>query len=86
MQKFKSIFKKDKPVIGMIHVKALPGTPKHSLDSSHIIAQALKEAQVYKKAGIDSIMIENMHDIPYIKGISVPSLYLVVTRFSAIQT
>jgi len=68
MQKFKSIFKKKKPVIGMIHVKALPGTPKHSLDSSYIIDEALKEARVYKKAGIDSIMIENMHDIPYIKG------------------
>ena len=28
MQKFKSIFKKEKPVIGVIHVKALPGVPK----------------------------------------------------------
>ena len=67
MKKFKSIFKKEKPVIGMIHVKALPGTPKYSLDSAHIIDETLKEAQIYKKAGIDSIMIENMHDIPYIK-------------------
>ncbi|MBE9490477.1 MAG: BtpA/SgcQ family protein [Bacteroidetes bacterium] len=67
MQKFKSIFKKDKPVIGMIHIKALPGTPKYSLESSYIIDEALKEAKIYKKGGIDSIMIENMHDIPYIK-------------------
>ena len=67
MQKFKSIFKKEKPVIGMIHVKALPGTPKYSLNSANIIDEALKEAIIYKKAGIDSIMIENMHDIPYIK-------------------
>jgi len=68
MQKFRSIFKKGKPIIGMIHVLALPGTPRHKLESSYIIDQALKEAQIYKKAGIDSIMIENMHDIPYIKG------------------
>ena len=68
MQKFTSIFKKEKPIIGMIHVQALPGTPRHKLESSHILDQALKEAKIYKSAGIDSIMIENMHDIPYIKA------------------
>ena len=68
MQKFTSIFKKDKPIIGMIHVQALPGTPRHKLESSQIIDEALKEARIYKKGGIDAIMIENMHDIPYIKG------------------
>ena len=68
MQKFQSIFKKEKPIIGMVHVQALPGTPKNKLNASKIIDEALKEARIYKKAGIDSIMIENMHDIPYLKG------------------
>lgn len=68
MQKFQSIFKKEKPIIGMVHVQALPGTPKNRLDTSKIIDEALKEARLYKKAGIDSIMIENMHDVPYLKG------------------
>ena len=66
MKKFKSIFKKEKPVIGVIHVKALPGTPKHTISSSQIIAEALLEAQIYKKAGIDALIIENMHDNPYL--------------------
>ena len=68
MQKFQSIFKNEKPIIGMVHVLALPGTPKNRLDASKIIDEALKEARIYKKAGIDSIMIENMHDVPYLKG------------------
>jgi membrane complex biogenesis BtpA family protein len=68
MQKFKSIFKVEKPVIGMIHLKALPGTPKYKFDSAYIIDEALKEAKVYNDAGIDAIMIENMHDVPYLKG------------------
>ncbi|MFT5238419.1 MAG: membrane complex biogenesis BtpA family protein [Flavobacteriaceae bacterium] len=68
MQKFKSIFKKEKPVIGVIHVKALPGTPKHALSSSQIIDEAIQEAQVYKNAGIDAIIIENMHDNPYMNS------------------
>jgi uncharacterized protein len=68
MQKFRSIFKKEKPVIGMVHVQALPGTPKHKFETSLIIDKAIKEAQLYVKAGIDAIMIENMHDIPYLKN------------------
>lgn len=68
MQKFRSIFKKEKPIIGMVHVQALPGTPKHKFEPSIIIDKALEEARVYDKAGIDAIMIENMHDIPYLKN------------------
>lgn len=52
----------------MIHLKALPGTPKYAFNSSYIIEEALKEAKIYKKAGIDAIMIENMHDVPYLKN------------------
>ncbi|MET7029120.1 BtpA/SgcQ family protein [Sediminicola luteus] len=68
MDKFTSVFNGIKPVIGMIHLKALPGTPKNSLNSSEIIRAALDEADIYMKAGIDAIMIENMHDVPYLKG------------------
>jgi membrane complex biogenesis BtpA family protein len=68
MQKIKSIFKKDNPIIGMVHVQALPGTPKNKLDIPKIIDKAIEEARIFQKAGIDSIMIENMHDIPYLKG------------------
>jgi hypothetical protein len=66
MQKFKSIFKTDLPVIGMIHLQSLPGTPGNVYGSAQIIDKALKEAELLKKAGIDSIMIENMHDVPYL--------------------
>jgi uncharacterized protein len=83
MQKFKSIFKKEKPIIGMVHVQALPGTPKHKFEPSVIIDKALEEASVYTKAGIDAIMIENMHDIPYLKngvGHEVSSIMTVIAH------
>ncbi len=81
MQKFKSIFKVEKPIIGMVHIQALPGTPKHQFSTQEIIDKAVEEALIYKKAGIDSIMIENMHDIPYLKnrvGHEVSSLMTLV--------
>ncbi|CAN9506889.1 unnamed protein product [Ophioblennius macclurei] len=53
-------------VIGVIHVKALPGTPLHSLKMSQITEEACREAEIYRDAGVDGVIIENMHDIPYV--------------------
>lgn len=68
MEKFKSIFKVDKPIIGMIHLKALTGTPKFNNNINEIIDTALNEVEIYKNAKIDSLVIENMHDVPYLKN------------------
>jgi len=68
MEKFLKIFKRRQVIIGMIHVKALPGTPNYQNNDTQIIEEALKEAALYKKAGIDALAIENMHDVPYIKN------------------
>jgi len=55
-----------KPVIAMIHVDALPGTPKSNNDVRAIVDKACKEALIYQKANVDVIAIENMHDVPYL--------------------
>jgi len=68
MQKFTSVFKIEKPIIGMIHLKALPGTPQFKNNVNEIIDFALQEAEIYKNAGIDALAIENMHDVPYLKN------------------
>ncbi|KAM9301981.1 uncharacterized protein F13E9.13, mitochondrial-like [Gastrophryne carolinensis] len=52
-------------VIGMVHVRALPGTPCSRLSVSQLLEKACEEAELYKKAGVDGLIIENMHDIPY---------------------
>ena len=58
-----------KTIIGMIHVDALPGTPQFGGDMAQVIATARQEAIQYKKAGIDVLMIENMHDVPFDRNI-----------------
>ncbi len=65
--KEKKVLGISKPIIGMIHVDALSGTPKYKGDVENIINSAVKEAMIYKNSGIDAIGIENMHDIPYLK-------------------
>ena len=79
MEKFYKLFERKKAVIAMIHVDALPGTPKYGGKVNSIIKKAVQEAKVYKKAGVHSIMIENMHDIPYIKGANGPEITSIMS-------
>lgn len=51
----------------MIHVQALPGTPNHRMRLEEISDLAVKEAKQYETAQVDGIIIENMHDVPYMK-------------------
>lgn len=54
-----------KTLIGMIHVRALPGSPRAELTIDKIREQAASEARTLARGGFDALIIENMHDRPY---------------------
>ncbi len=62
------VFGTPRTLIGMLHVRALPGAPRHTMSMDEIAATAVAEARVYREHGFDALMIENMHDLPYLKG------------------
>lgn len=76
-------FKQPKPIIAMIHVAALPGTPSSSMRVSEIVKLAIKEARMYKTGGVDAIAIENMHDLPYLRGRVGPEIVAAMTLVGA---
>ncbi|GMT31847.1 hypothetical protein PFISCL1PPCAC_23144, partial [Pristionchus fissidentatus] len=55
-------------VFGMIHVPALPGTPSNTLKVPAILDIVRKEAEIYSNSGVDGIIVENMHDLPYVRA------------------
>lgn len=77
------IFGQRKALVGMIHVLPLPGTPRGlggggggsdgkgigrigpSIDE--ITSRAASEAKLLAQAGFDALVIENMHDVPYLR-------------------
>jgi len=61
-------FFKPKPVIGVIHTGALPGTPRSLRSVSELVTSAAHEARIYKESGVEGVIIENMHDVPYLRG------------------
>ncbi|CAC5396621.1 unnamed protein product [Mytilus coruscus] len=67
MDCFRKIFSANNlNVLGMIHIQALPGTPRNKLSVPEILDKALTEVKIYKDNHVDGLIIENMHDIPYI--------------------
>ncbi len=58
----------------MIHLGALPGTPAARQSVVEIERQAVREAKLYRDAGVDAVMLENMHDTPYLRGAVGPEI------------
>ncbi len=71
-----------KALIGMVHVHALPGTPAHAGDTvAAIAAAAAEEARTLAGLGFDAIIVENMHDRPYVHGDALgPEIVAAMTR------
>jgi uncharacterized protein len=66
-------------LVGMLHLGALPGTPRAARPLEAVIAQAAAEARVYRAAGFHAVMIENMHDRPYLRGAVGPEIVAAMT-------
>lgn len=63
----------------MVHVEALPGVPLHSSPIQDIIKKSIEEALKLQDAGVDAILIENMHDVPYLKKNVGPEIVACMT-------
>jgi membrane complex biogenesis BtpA family protein len=74
-----SLFSRTKPVVGVIHVGALPGTPRNTQTVSQLINTAREEANLYREGGVDAIYIENMHDVPYLRSEVGPEIVAAMT-------
>ena len=74
-----ALFFRKKPVIGVVHVGALPGTPRSSQTVSELIALAKNESKIYKDSGVDGVIVENMHDVPYLRGKVGPEIVAAMT-------
>lgn len=73
------MFSTPRPVIGMIHAGALPGTPGCRETMSELEERAVAECAIYRAAGVHGVMLENMHDVPYLRGGVGPEITAAMT-------
>jgi uncharacterized protein len=56
-----------RPVIGMVHLQPLPGSPGYA-DMRQVVAAALRDAEALAAGGVDALMVENFGDVPFFPG------------------
>ncbi|NBC10843.1 MAG: BtpA/SgcQ family protein [Planctomycetes bacterium] len=56
------------PVIGMVHLRPLPGAPGYAGDLDAVAEAALADARALEVGGVHGLMIENFGDAPFFKG------------------
>ncbi|MBI3929053.1 MAG: BtpA/SgcQ family protein [Armatimonadetes bacterium] len=60
------IFGAPRALIGMVHLRALPGSPNYRAPFERVVEVGVQEAMEYRRAGFHALMVENMHDRPYL--------------------
>lgn len=68
MQGLDSIWPSTRPLIGMIHLSALPGAPAWGGSMDAVIDRAVADAAALAAAGFDGLMVENYRDVPFFRG------------------
>jgi len=59
-------------LIGVVHLHALPGSPRHVLSMEEIVERALADARILEDAGFDAVLLENYGDAPYFADTTEP--------------
>ncbi|HJX37249.1 MAG TPA: BtpA/SgcQ family protein, partial [Anaerolineae bacterium] len=62
------LFGTSKYVIGMVHLLALPGSPKWAGQMAKVLERAVADARALEGGGADGLMVENFGDVPFRKG------------------
>ena len=55
-------------LVGMVHLKPLPGSSGWGGSMSSVLDAALADAEALMLGGCDALLVENMGDVPYLKG------------------
>lgn len=73
------MFGKKCSLIGVVHVHPLPGSAGYAGSMEQLLSFAVTDAITYRENGVDAIMVENMHDVPYLTGYVDPETTAAMT-------
>jgi hypothetical protein len=58
---------KRKTLLGVVHLRPLPGAPRFAGDLAAVVRAAIDDARAYEKGGADALFVENFGDLPFRK-------------------
>jgi len=66
--KFRELFASARPLIACIHLLPLPGAPGYGGNMREVYETALDEVEIFKRHGVDGLIVENFRDLPVLVG------------------
>lgn len=68
MKTIKEVFGTEKPIIALLHLRALPGDPEYPRGGriEDVIAEASKDLEALQSGGVDGVLISNEFSLPYL--------------------
>ncbi len=87
MSWMKELFQTERPIIGLLHLRALPGDPFFPANGSiyEVIEAAKRDLLALQEGGVDGILITNEFSLPYekkVSGVTLASMGMVVGAIS----
>ncbi len=67
-------------LVGMVHLLPLPGSPGWRGEMQAILDGALRDAERLLEGGCDALLVENMGDLPYLRGRVAPETVAAMAR------
>ena len=66
------VSKGSKQLIGVVHLRPLPGSPRWGGRIEEVIKAAVNDARAYERGGAHAVFIENFGDVPFTAGEAAP--------------
>lgn len=73
-------FRETHPLIGVVHVSALPGAPGYAGSMTSVVERAVRDARVLADAGFHGLIVENYGDAPFFATTVPPETVAALTR------
>ena len=73
----------DCALVGMVHLLPLPGSPRWGGDMTAVLDAARRDAEALVTGGCDFLLVENMGDVPYLRGTVAPETVAAMARATA---
>lgn len=69
-----------RPLVGMVHLLPLPGSPGWSGSMDEVLERAADDARTLLEGGLDAVLVENYGDVPFLAGAVRPWTIAALTR------
>ena len=77
------LFKVEKPVVGVVHLPPLPGSPRYGGSMAEVLEKALRDARALVEGGVNGLVVENFNDTPFYPRRVPPVTVAAMTKVAA---